>query len=147
MKGAIQPGHIPVNKFTLQFVGLPPLTVTDASGIEEELNTVDLPDRTKASGGNTNPVETTITIPLHHTVEVAAMESWYAESQDPVTPTYKKMGSLLMESVALVGASRTYNLVGCFPTKRKMPDLEMKNDGEMASVEWTISIDYIRPAG
>ena len=145
MKGSIQPGHIPVNKYTLLFVGLPTLTPTEISGLEEELQTVDLPDRTKASGGNTGPSEFTMMIPAHHTVEILAMEAWFAEGQDPVTPTYKKAGSLLMESGSLVGPTRTINLMGAFVTKRKMPDLEMANDGDMATYEWTISVDQILP--
>lgn len=147
MKGSINPGHIPVNKYQLLFVGVPLLTPTTVSGIEEELQTVDLPDRTKASGGHTGPSEMTIMIPLHHSGEVAALEAWFIESQDPVTPTYKKAGSLLMESVSLTGPTRTVNLIGVFPTKRKYPDLDMSNDGDMAAVEWTLSVDQVLPVG
>ncbi len=147
MKGSIAPGHIPVNKYQLLFVGVPQLTPVTISGIEEELQAVDLPDRTKASGGNTGPSEMTIAIPAHHTVEILAMESWFAESQDPVSPLYKKAGALLMQSGAILGPTRTINLIGVFPTKRKMPDLEMSNDGEMATYEWTLSIDQLLPQG
>lgn len=146
MKGAIQPGHIPLNKYQLLFIGIPLLTATKVTGIDEELNVVELPDRTKASGGNTNPVETTISIPLHHSVEIAALEAWFLEGQDPVLPTYKKAGSLLMQSGSLVGPTRTYNLIGVFITKRKLPDVEMKDDGNMAEAEYTLSIDQIMPA-
>jgi len=145
MKGSIQPGHIPVNKYQLLFVGLPQITAITVSGIEEELQTIDLPDRTKASGGNTGSSECTIAVPLHHTVEIAAMEAWFRESQDPVTPTYKKSGSLLMGSVSLTGPTRTVQLINVFPTKRKYPDLEMEDEGKMATVEWTLSIDQILP--
>ncbi len=147
MKGSIQPNHIAVNKYQLIVVGLPLLTPIEISGIEEELNVIDLPDRTTASGGNTNPVEFSITIPAHHSVEIAAMESWYRESQDPVTPTYKKQCSLLLQSVGIAGPTRTFNLFNCYPCKRKLPDLEMKNDGDMASYEWTMKCDQILPAG
>lgn len=146
MKGSIKPNHIPVNKFKLLMVGLPEITCTSFSSLEEELQTVDLPDRTRASGGNTNPSEVDIMVPLHHTVEIAAMEAWMKESQDPVTPTYKKAGALVLESVGLLGPTRTYNLVGVFPTKRALPDLEMENEGEMAQVTFTLSIDQILPS-
>ena len=79
MKGQILPGHIPVNKFTLQVVGLASITVTELSGIEEELQTTELPDRTVASGGNTNASEFTIMVPAHHSVEIQAMETWWRE--------------------------------------------------------------------
>lgn len=145
MKGSIQPGHIPVNKYQLLFVGLPQLTPITVSGIEEELAMIDLPDRTKASGGNTGSSEMTIAIPAHHTTEIAAMELWFSEGQDPVSPTYKKPGSLLMESGSLIGATRRAQLMGTWVTKRKMPDLEMANDGEMAVYEYTLSIDQVLP--
>lgn len=145
MKGSIQPNHIPVNKFEVLVVGLPPLTVTNSSGLEEELQVVELPDNTKVSGGRTGPSEFTITIPLHHTIEVAAMELWFRESQDPVTPTYKKAGSLIMTSIGLAGPTRIYNMIGMFPMKRKLSEGEMKNDGDMATVEWSMCVDQIIP--
>lgn len=142
MKGTIRPNHIPVNKFQLLVLGLPPLTPIAISGIEEELEAVDLPDRTRASGGNTKPFEFTITIPMHHTIEQAAMERWYRDSRDPVLPNYKKTATLLCAPIG-PGTPRTYQLVGLFPRMRKLPDLEMANEGEMASVEWTLSCDAL----
>lgn len=144
MKGTIQADHIPVNKYEFLVAGLLPLTVTHVSGIEDELQTTDLPDRTRASGGNRGPTEFTIMMPAHHTLEQAAMEVWYRESQDPVSPTYKKPVTLVMDSLSGKGG-RSFTLVGVFPRKRKLPDLEMKNDGEMAEVEWTMSADDVIP--
>lgn len=144
MKGVIQGDHIPVNKFQLLMAGLPPLVITELSGIEDELETADLPDRTVASGGNRKATEFTMMIPMHHLVEQAAMELWYREGQDPVLPTYKKIGTLVHQSIS--GAVlRTFTLVGVFPKKRGLPDLEMVNEGEMAGVEWTMSADDIEP--
>ena len=113
MKGVINPDHIPVNKWQLIVVGLPPLTITEQSGIEDELETTELPDRTIASGGNRKSAEFTIMIPTHHTV-----------------------GNI----------TRTRSLVGVFVSKRTDPDLEMKNEGEMASTEYTIKVDDVLPA-
>jgi hypothetical protein len=144
MKGAVKSNHMAVNKFQLLVIGLPPLTPLEISGIEEELQAVDLPDRTKASGGNTAPVEFTMMLPMHHTVEHAAMEVWFRESQDPVQPTYKKPATLLHQPIG-PGAPRTFQLIGVFPTKRKLPDLEMANEGELAMVEWTLSADQVLP--
>lgn len=142
MKGAIKPNHMSVNKYQLLVVGMPSLTPTEISGIEVELQTVDLPDRTKASGGNTTAVEFTMVMPLHHSVEQAGMEAWFRESRDPVSPTYKKAASLVHHRIGL-GAPRVLQLIGLFPMKRKMPDLEMANEGEMATVEWTMSADAV----
>jgi hypothetical protein len=60
MKGAIAPDHIPVNKYQLLVAGVIPLTITEVSGIEDELQTTELPDRTVASGGNRGPSEVEI---------------------------------------------------------------------------------------
>lgn len=144
MKGVIDPDHIPVNKYSFKILGLLDLTPIEIGGMEDELETTDLPDRTRASGGSRGSSEITLMLPAHHTVEQAAMEVWFRESQDPVLPTYKKTVTLIMTSVS--GANdRSFTLVGVFPTKRATPDLEMANEGEMAGIEWTLSVDDIIP--
>ena len=144
MKGAIQSDHIPVNKYELLVVGMIPFDFTEVGGIEDELQTTELPDRTRASGGNRGPTEITVQLPTHHFAQQAAMELWYRESQDPVSPVYKKPGSLILKSIS-GGSLKTYSLIGMFPTKRATPDLEMANEGEMATIEWTISADDMLP--
>jgi hypothetical protein len=145
MKGALKEDHIPLNKYTLTIVGLPTLTVVSAGGMEEELNTVDLPDRTKASGGESTPSEMVVTIPMHHTIERVAMEGWFQEGKDPVSPGYKKTGVLIWKS-GTGNILATYNVDGVFITKRTTPDGEMENGGEMATIEYTLSVDTILPA-
>lgn len=144
MKGAIQPDHIPVNNFELLVLGLPPLTPTEISGLEDELQTVDLPDRTTASGGNRGPTEFEIMLPMHHLLEQAAMEAWLIEGQDPVLPGYKKVGTLIHKSLSGT-VLRTYSLVGAYTNKRTLPDLEMENEGEIALVAWNIKVDDMLP--
>jgi len=144
MKGTIQQDHMPVNKYELIILGMPTIRFTEISGIEEELEVVDLPDRTKAPGGHTKPVEFTAKTMMHHLVEQAGLEIWFQESQDPVSPLYKKIGTLLHKS--LTGRTlRSYTLTGVFPTKRALPDLAMENEGEAAQVEWTFSADDVLP--
>ena len=145
VRGAILPDMMPVNKYQLIVPGLPALTFTTLSGMEEELEKSELPDRTVASGGNTKAQELTATQPMHHTVEVAAMELWFKQGQDPVSPGYKKAATLIHKSNS--GAIlRTYSLIGMFAMKRKLPDLDMANEGEMAVIEWTFSVDAVLPA-
>ena len=144
MKGVIQKDHIPLNKFKLVVLGLPEFTFTALSGLEEELDVVTLPDRTVASGGRTGPVEFTVMLPIHHTVERAAMEIWYQEGQDPVTPTYQKPGTLVLESIS-GNTIATFSMPDMFVGKRGMPDFEMDNDGEMAEIEWTIHASDMLP--
>lgn len=144
-KGTIKPDHIPVNKYELLIAGVAGhFTILTISGIEEELETVELPDRTRVSGGNTKAVEFEVTTPAHHFIEQAAWELWYKEGQDPVFPTYKKVGTLLMLSIS--GATlRSYSLAGVFITKRGLPDLEMENEGEQAVITWGLSADDVFP--
>lgn len=144
MKGALLPDHIPVNNYELVIIGLPALTPVEVSGLEDELVTTDLPDRTRASGGERNPHEFTIMLPMHHIVEQAAMEIWYKEGQHPISPGYKKPGTLIHKSGS-GNILRTFTLIGAFASKRVLPDLEMNNDGEQANVEWTISVDDMLP--
>ncbi len=142
MKGSVQGNHIPVNNYELIVVGLPPLLLTAISGLEEETEAVDLPDRTKASGGNSKPVEFTATSFEHHTTELFAMEFWRREGLDPVTVTYKKVGTLIKRSIdGELGTTRT--LIGLWITKRKDADLDLANEGEPAMVEWTFSADKL----
>jgi hypothetical protein len=145
LKGLIQPGHIPVNKYQLIFPGVPPLTVTKLGGLEEELETVEQPDRTVHSNGQTKPTELTIELMMHHTVEQAAMELWYAISKDPVLPGYKKDGTLIHLSVSTVGLPVVYAVIGCFPKMRKTPEMDMSNESDAAIVEWTLSVDDVAP--
>lgn len=144
MKGVIEPGHIPVNKWVLSVTGAPPLTITEQSGIEDELEVAELPDRTVASGGNRKASEFDLTMPEHHAVEQLYMEAWYKASQDPVLPGYKRAATLIHYNIHGVAAKR-WQLTGVFPKKRALADREMVNEGEMASVVWTMSSDDIEP--
>lgn len=143
MKGILLPDHIPVNNYELLVLGAPPIVFTSVDGLETELETVDLPDRTVASGGNEKPTEFTASHPKHHAVEDAYLEGWFKESQRAV-PTYKKAATLLVRSVSGLQV-RSYNLIGLFPSKRKTPDLEMENEGEPFLTEWTFKADRVIP--
>jgi len=145
MKGSLQNDHIAKNNSTLRVVGLPvDLTIVTHGAIEEELKMVDLPDNTKASGGDTNPVEFDFSIPMHHGKEEAACEAWYLEGKGPVLPTYKKPATLVYKSIS--GAfERNFALEGCFIIKRSLPEGDMSDDGEMQVTTWTLSADNILP--
>jgi hypothetical protein len=142
IKGTLNPDHIPVNKYTFAVVGLLPLVFTQISGLEEEIDVVDLPDRTRASGGNTQPVEFTVMQPAWHTAEVLAMEVWFEEGKDPISSTLKKPVTLTIQS-GTGNIRRLYTLTGVWPSKRKTPDLDYENEGEGAFIEWTFQCDSI----
>lgn len=146
MKGVIDDNHIPLNKAEMYVIGTisPSFTIVQVSGLEEEVETRDLGNKTKASLGRTGPVEFEISIPMHHTLEVAAMELWYKETQDPVTPTYKKPCTFVFNSVdGSIG--KTYSLAGVFPAKRKTPIFAMENVGGMATLTWEMKADDMLP--
>jgi len=144
MKGVIKPDHIPVNNYELIILGMPALTPVSVSGIEDETNTVDLPDKTSASGGTSEPVEFTVGIPMHHETEIAAMDIWLQEGRDPVSPLYKKAGSLIYKSIS-GNTLRSYSVIGVQNKKRTLPDAEMENEGDMAVVEYLLRADQILP--
>jgi hypothetical protein len=144
VKGVLAPDHIPRNKYQLRVRGLPPITFTFVGGLEEELETVDLPDRTTASGGNTKPVTFTVRMPTHHVTERVAMENWFTECQDPVPRSYKKVGTLIKQSISSL-ASVTYMLHGLYISKRTTQDQEMENEGELDEIEWEMKADRLIP--
>jgi len=145
MKNVLLPDHIPLNNYELIVVGSPgPIKFVTISGLEQELETVDLPDRTKASGGNLKAVEFTATHPKHHFIEDAFLEAWFLEGQDPVLPTYKKPATLLVKSISTL-VTRSYTLINLFVSKRVTPDLDMANEGELFATEWTFMADTIIP--
>jgi len=144
MKGVLNPDHIPLNNYALRVQGLPTFTFTAISGIEYELEAVDLPDRTAASGGHTKTIEFTASLPMHHTREIQAMEGWFADSQDPVAPNYKKNGTLIMTSISGMTV-KSFLVAGIFPCNIKLPDVEMSNEGELQTIEYKFKGDSLTP--
>lgn len=141
LKGRIDPDHIPVNKYELAMVGLVSApTFVEVSGLEQEIGVIDLPDRTRAPGGQVSASEITVKVPAHHSADVNAMDLWWDECQDPITATAKKAGTLTHSS-GTGSIQRIYALTGAWVSKRKLADLNMADDGAMAVVEYTIQID------
>ncbi len=144
LQGSILTDHVPVNSFRITITGVGASGQTfffsDLSGIETEVEAIDLPDRTKASGGQTLPSEFTGKTPLHHAVERAALNTWFKEGQDPVKSTYKKTATLIHKTIS--GSKQgKYTIRGLWITKRKLPDLDTTNAGDIALIEWTFSLD------
>lgn len=144
LQGSVLPNHVPVNNYALSVIGLPSIFFAEVSGIELEIEEVDLPDRTKASGGQIKPQEFTAKTMLHHDIERAALEAWMQEARDPVTPTYKKSGNLTHKTLSGT-TNGVWTLGGVWIKKRKLPDLEKANEGEPAMIEWTFSCDNCDP--
>lgn len=145
MKSVLLPDHIPLNNYELVVPDSPGrLWFTAVSGLEQTLETVDLPDRTKASGGNMTAVEFTASHPKHHAIEDAYLEAWFQMGRI-AAPTYKKLGTLLVRSISGL-QTRSYSLFNLFISARSTPDLEMENEGELFQTEWTFMCDDILAA-
>lgn len=144
LKNTIQPNHIPINKYELSVLGLPVITFTKVGGIEQETGDIMLPDKTSASGGQQEPFDMVCELPLHHTSEVDAIESWHKEGKDPVSPTYKKTGSMLYKGQD-DSVVRAYSIINAWAKKLKYPDVEMENEGDMAVLEVTLRVDDYAP--
>jgi hypothetical protein len=137
MVQSIQDDHMPVNNYDFLVTGLPKMTILKVDGLEEELETTELPDRSPASGGQVKPVEFSISIPLHHEAQITLMNVWWQEGQDPVLPTYKKPAVMIYKS--LTGSNtRKVALINCFIFKRKWPDADQTNEGDMAEAEYSL---------
>lgn len=136
LKRTIRPDHMPVNNYEMIVNGMPKIVFLKVDGLDEELETVDLPDRTARSGGNTKALSFTAVQPMHHANEVAAMERWYADSQHPVKPDYLKNATLIFKSLTDLH-SKSYALVEIFPHKRAPSNADMNDEGKPAEITWT----------
>lgn len=142
MKGRIKPDHINVNKFELRIAGVITLYPIEVSGIEKENPSIDLPDFTTAAGGRTKSSEFVVKIAAHHKDEVAYMLAWQKSAESKQLPTYKLPAVYTMRSGTEANLLIA-NLEGAWVHKVKLPDGEMKNDGEMAVIEFTCKADNV----
>ena len=136
LKRTIKPDHMPVNNYQLLVNGFPPIVFISVEGLDEELETVDLPDRTARSGGHTKALSFSAKQPLHHTLEVAIMEQWYKDGQHPVKPDYLKNATLIFISLTHQH-TKSYALKECFPHKRAISNAEMNDEGKESEITWT----------
>jgi len=143
-KGSLSVGYIPVNKFTLSVADVADLKVVEVSGIEQELETVELPDKTVVTSGRLGVTEFTIKIPAHETTAMGAMDVWWKMCYGVnATSGYKKLATLLL--LDTFGATKSsWSITGMFPTKRALPELNAASEGEMAMAEWTFKADDIK---
>lgn len=143
LKRIVKEDHMPVWNYKLMVQGMPTFIFINVNGLDEELESVDLPDRTAASGGNTKPGNFTAKIMMHHSSEVEALEQWYNDSKHPVKPNYKKNATLVFKSLTDT-RSKTFALLGIFPHKRVIPNAEMNDEGKPAELDWTFRYDEIK---
>lgn len=143
LKGKILENHIPLNTFELAVTGMPQLTLTKSDNIEESVAVIELPDRTRASGGQSSSVSFSGEVPMHHQVQVGALDLWFNQSKSPIDRGYRKSGSIMF--FALNGTPRIYELLNLWVSKRTIPGGDMANDGEMAVVTYQFEADEVVP--
>ena len=142
MKGDIQPDHILDNRCTINVAGLLEFSPVETGELSDEIKQVDLPDDTRGSGARKKATELTFKIPAHHTIERLALEGWFAEGVGVVSPGYKKVATLTVES-ATGQKTLIRNLFGCWLTKKVDSATTMSGDGNMQTIEFTMSIDEV----
>lgn len=142
MKGAIEPDHILTNRYQFDVAGVLKFQPTEVSEITDETLMTELPDRTRASGGEKKASELTFKVPAHHLTVIAALEAWRSEAVELVTPGYKKTVIYTMSS-GTGERLMVRNLFGCWLGKRTDPAAQMSGDGDMAVIEYTMHIDDV----
>jgi hypothetical protein len=146
MKSVLQPEHVARNRYEMIVLGMPSFTFTKLTGIEQALDVVDLPDRTKASGGRAQAGTMGAAIPAHHTLEYAAMLAWIEDAKAPVGENYKKTATIILKPIGnSVAKTRTITVLGVWPSKKAISDQEMDNDGEMTELEVDLNFDDMLP--
>ena len=158
MKGDIEAGHIPSNRFQLFFLGFVyPITFTEVSEWTKEVETVDLPDGSSASMGISKPVEITVSIMAHHVQDVAQMDAWWAQCQEPVQPMYKRDGTLVSfalphtkgqhsATIAFVAdaiKSRAHLIEGAFIKSRRLSAQSMSDPGNPLRIDYVLRCDNV----
>lgn len=143
LKGKIEEKHYPLNKVQLLVSGLPEIVITTTDDIEENLTVVTMPDRTKRSGGQTDAIEFTGMLPMHHEAQRLALDFWYKQGKDPVQDGYRKAGSLVFTRVD--GRILPFEFTNLWISGRTVPGSDMSNDGEAAILTYKFQADEITP--
>ncbi len=138
IKGEALPDPALRGQFRVSFIGMPPIYATKFTGLEFEIETTDLADRTRHSAGATGAGEAVCSGYLHHTIEAVAWEAWFDASRNG-SPGYKRDGTL--EILGADGIPRAiYSLVGVWPKKWAIGDFD-KTSKDSVEVAFTLSID------
>lgn len=143
MKGSIQADHINSTRYRFRVGGVE-ITPVSIGAIEQNLGKVSLPDDTVESNGRKSAGEFDLTIPAHHSVDVAFMDAWYEEGNGVATPGYKKP----CQSTALSATeekSRVIAIDGVWVTGRQEAELALEGEGSMVVIVYKMSFDDATP--
>lgn len=140
IKGEVLAGAAPRSKFHLLVTGLPPFYATKLTGLESELEVLELSDRTRQSAGFTKASNADVSGYVHHVVEAAAFDAWWVQSQAGGVG-YKRAATLEMLGPDEIPVA-IYALAGVFPTKWAMGDLD-RTATEAVEITYSLSVDSV----
>lgn len=138
MKGEVLPDPAVINKFLFEVVGLPPFYARKAGPFTKELGKADAPDTTVHSSGRAMPGELTLETPMHHDIELVALDAWFLTCEYGV-PSYKRAAVVTIMAANNI-PRRVFMLTGLWITKKEVPELDRTSD-DLAFVTWTCSYD------
>ena len=130
---------IGANKFTFS-VDNDDLLVVSVSGLDETLQVIEFPDGTAASGGRTDPSETTVVVAQHTKASITFFDAWWEMCKDPVPPSAYKNATVTGNSSS-GNESATTTMISVFIKSRKGADYSLEDGTTMTVVEYTLSVD------
>lgn len=139
-KGVIAPDEFSIGKAKLLIAGVPVIVLTSMKGIKSDTESADLPDGTSVSGGRTKPADFTITVPAHHTSDVAFLEKLRAKALDPIQPDYKQDWTILFFSKTGM-KFKGWNIKDCWVAGENIPDEDLSKPADMAEIEFSVKFD------
>jgi len=137
------PGHpiIPA-RFVLSFETKEDITFTSISGLEQEIDAAESPDRTAHSTGIAKNVTLTVKCASHDDASISAMYEWYDECWGNVSEGYKKTGTLAFEDNRGI-ARKVYYLEGAWLKKFADDEAQMEESSKIHETEFSVSVDIV----
>ena len=141
LEGIIPLDVISAADFEFRVNGLE-LIVLERSGLEQEIDQIELPDGRIVSGQKVKAQEMTIMVAAHMTREVTFFDQWMEQARGPRVPR------TAYRTVTIVGKSNTKTrrnreiLRQCWVCKRSNPDLNLDTGStEMTKIEYTLKVN------
>lgn len=144
-KGSIAPDGrtLRTNAGIVKLPGRGRVNAIKIGGWDEEIGTVDLPDFTSASAGDSEPFDLAITFAAQDTETNNWMNEWWLASKDQV-PGYKKIVTLMYPFDRSGNTGNIVNMHGCHVKKRGVPEVTMGPRGELLGKTWVLRVNEAR---
>jgi|SRR3989339_305957 len=162
-KGQIRNNRYVLNRGVVNFGGIGSLTggaiyFVTSGDLEQEITTVVTPDKVAVSGGQVEPFEWELGVPMHH-AENQQLFMWYGlchgiqySYKTNAFVSYFRSGSQSApEGIWPTNPNRPetyglqFELFGIFPKKFVLPATDKGGEGETAIITWTFMVDAVWP--